>query len=363
MISAASAAAPPPEVRVLVVSGKAITIDGGIERIGILPLGEKPGSEIVVGNTAVISAGEDGLLVDRIPAGKTIVLKNISRYYSIGRRQFRGKIEIKWKSPKKVTVVNHVPLEKYLAGLLGSEMYPNWPIEALKAQAVAARTYALHHSASSRNYDTRKDYDVMSTVHSQVYEGAHKEGFRAKEACRQTAGMALLRDGNIFPTYYHSCCGGVTEHAYNVWPGERGPPQIKDSYCQRSPKLTWKYELSRDALAGKLSENRFRVGTISRVGVEIEEESPRNKRFLMIDEEGGKAIAATELRRILGYSNLKSTWFEVEMSGKTISFRGKGYGHGVGMCQWGAKGMADEGHEFKEILKHYYPDAELARIY
>jgi stage II sporulation protein D len=350
-------------VRVLVESGEAITIDGGTERIGILPLGEKPGSEIVVGNTAVISAGEEGLLVDRIPAGKTIVLTNVSRYYSIGRRQFRGKIEIKWKSPKKVIVVNHVPLEKYLAGLLGSEMYPDWPMEALKAQAVAARTYALHHSDSSRNYDTRKDYDVMSTVLSQVYEGAHKEGFRAREACKQTEGMALLRGGNIFPAYYHSCCGGVTEHAHNVWIGERGPPQIKDSFCQRSPKLTWKYGISRDALAGKLSANGFTVGTISQVGVEIEEDSPRNRRFLMIDEEGGKAIASTELRRILGYSNLKSTWFEVELKGSEITFRGKGYGHGVGMCQWGAKGMADHGHSYEAILKHYYPDAELARMY
>ena len=83
----------------------------------------------------------------------------------------------------------------------------------------------------------------------------------------------------------------------------------------------------------------------------------------MIDEEGGKAIMATELRRILGYSNLKSTWFEVELKGSEITFRGKGYGHGVGMCQWGAKGMADHGHSYEAILKHYYPDAKLARMY
>jgi stage II sporulation protein D len=362
-ISSICLSAPPPKVRVLVESGKAITIDGGRERIGILPVGEKPGSEIVVGTTAVVSAGKDGLLVDRIPAGKSIVLKNVSRYYSIGYRKFRGKIEIKWKSPEEVIVVNHVPLEKYLSGLLGSEMYPNWPIEALKAQAVAARTYALHHSDVSRNFNSMKDYDVTSTVHSQVYEGAHKEGFRAKEACRQTEGMALLRGGNIFPTYYHSCCGGVTEHAHNVWPGERGPRQIKDPYCLRSPKRKWTYSLHRDTLANKLSANGFTVGTISKIGVEVEEDSPRNRRLLMMDETGGKAIAATELRRILGYSNLKSTWFEVDLKGSEITFRGKGYGHGVGMCQWGAKGMADEGFSYEAILKHYYPDAELARMY
>jgi len=350
-------------VRVLVESGEAIVIDGGTERIGILPLGEKPGSEIVVGTNAVISAGPEELLVDRIPAGRTIVLTNVSRYYSIGHRQFRGKIEIKWKSPKEVIVVNHVPLEKYLAGLLGSEMYPDWPMEALKAQAVAARTYALHHSDVSRNYNTLKDYDVTSTVHSQVYEGAHKEGFRAREACKQTEGMALLRDGNIFPTYYHSCCGGVTEYAHNVWPGERGPRQIKDRYCLRSPKRNWTYRITRVALANKLSANGLTTGTISKVGVEKEEDSPRNRRFLIVDEEGGKAMAATDLRRILGYSELKSTWFEVELKGNEIVFTGKGYGHGVGMCQWGAKGMADEGFSYESILKHYYPDADLARMY
>jgi len=363
VISGICHAAPPPEVRVLVVSGDSIDLGGGGERIGILPKGMGPQGEIVVGQTATIQAGKDGLLIDRIPAGKAIVLRTVGERYSIGRRHFRGRIEIIWKSPEELIVVNHVPLERYLSGLLGSEMYPHWPMEALKAQAVAARTYALHYSRISRDLRAGKDYDVTSTVHSQVYEGAHKEGFRAREACRQTQGVALLKQGAIFSSYYHSCCGGITEHAHNVWSGESGPPQIKDRFCERSPKLSWRLSVSAPELAKRLSAGGYAVGRITGVDVAVEDDSPRNRALVIADESGAQEVPATELRRILGYSDLKSTWFDVRMKGDEIVFNGRGYGHGVGMCQWGAKGMADEGHSYEEILKHYYPDAEIARMY
>ena len=362
-ISTPLRAAGPPEVRVLVMSGSRITIEGGGERIGVLPTGDKPSAEMVVGTSATILAGKEGLLIDRMPAGKAAVLRTVSQLYSIGERHFRGKIEIIWKTPENIIVVNHVPLEKYLAGLLGSEMYPNWPIEALKAQAIAARTYAMHHSRASRNYNSLKDYDVTSTVLSQVYEGAHKEGFRAHKACSETAGMALLRNGGIFPTYYHSCCGGRTEHAHNVWPGETGPPQITDRFCMRSPNRNWKLMLTSAEIAERLKRGGFNLGKISDISTELEDDSPRNRILLLTDEEGPKEIEATEFRRLIGYGNFKSTWFEVGKQGNYFVFTGQGYGHGVGMCQWGAKGMADEGFTHEEILKHYYPDAELARMY
>jgi stage II sporulation protein D len=236
-------------------------------------------------------------------------------------------------------------------------------MEALKAQAVTARTYALHHSRISRDSVAGKDYDVTSTVHSQVYEGAHKEGFRAREACKQTQGLALLRHGAIFPSYYHSCCGGITEHAHNVWSGASGPPQIKDRFCSRSSKLSWKLRVSARELAEKLSAAGYAVGRITGVHAAVEDDSPRNRAIVLAEESGTQEVPATELRRLLGYSELKSTWFDVTMKGDEIVFTGRGYGHGVGMCQWGAKGMADEGHTYREILKHYYPDAEIARMY
>lgn len=362
-IGAAASAAPPPEVRVLVQSASEVSVDGGNERIGILPRGERPDGEIVVGQTALIKAGQESLFVDGIPAGRAIVLSNISKYYTIGHRQFRGKIEMKWKAPGQVIVVNHVPLEEYLAGLLGSEMYPHWPIEALKAQAVAARTYALHHANASRNYAAMKDYDVESTVLSQVYEGAHKEGARAREACRQTSGVALLRNGSIFPSYYHSCCGGKTERAGNVWPGESGPPLITDEFCAGSPKRSWVYTIDAGKLSAHLTELGMPVGAIKSLRTEKEKDAPRNRALIVRDKAGEHSILATELRKIIGYSNIKSTWFDVSMKGGMVVFKGRGYGHGVGMCQWGAKGMADKGYTYEQILEHYYPDATLSRVY
>jgi stage II sporulation protein D len=290
-------------------------------------------------------------------------MRNYSKRYSIGERHYRGKMEAIWKSPKELIVVNHVPLEEYLAGLLGSEMYPSWPIEALKAQAVAARTYALHHSAQSRNYASAKDYDVTSTVLSQVYEGAHKEGARAHKACEETKGLVLMRDGAIFPSYYHSCCGGMTELAHNVWDGERGPPQVKDRFCKGSPKRSWTLSVGFDELSSALAKDGVALGRVTALSVEKEDDSPRNEFVILADREGAHRVRATELRRLLGYQRLKSTWFDIALRGERIVFTGRGYGHGVGMCQWGAKGMSDEGYSFDQILKHYYPDAEISRAY
>ncbi len=365
IISCAQAAfaLPPPEIRVLVMSNKAVFIECFSEQIDVLPEGQRPDKKFSFKEAVTITAGNRGLIINSLPVGDAVMITNSTRRYSIGNRSFRGKMEAIWKSKDKLLLVNHLPMEEYLVGLLGSEVYPNWPMEALKAQAIAARTYALHHADVNKRNGVRGDYDVTATVLSQVYEGAHKEDFRAHEACRETEGVVLLRNGSIFPAYYHSCCGGLTEHAHNVWPGADGPRQITDKYCKGSPKMRWTWRTSVRDFISTLRSQDADVEKILGVSTELESDSPRVKFLLIVDEEGTKKIKATELRRIFGFSNIKSTWFDVDIKGSRIEFIGRGYGHGVGMCQWGSKGMADAGFTYDEILKFYYPDAELTRLY
>ncbi len=353
---------PPPEIRVMVEEAPRVMVNGMGQPVRVV-IGEgRDASEFYARSSATISASNDGLIVEDRPAGREITMLDQARRYSIGSRTYRGTLTATWLSPTKVIVVNNVPVEDYLVGLIGSEISPAWPIESIKAQAVAARTYAMNQVESSHRGNARP-YDVTSTVMSQVYDGAHKEDERSRDGVLSTKGQVLLRGGAIFPAYFHSCCGGLTEHAHNVWPGEEGPPQVEDRYCARSPKLIWNFRIPAAEFASRLRASGIQTGEILGVSTESESDSPRVENFIIQDQEGVKSVKATELRRIFGYSEIKSTWFTVKMEGGEIAFDGRGYGHGAGMCQWGAKGMADEGKTYLEILKFYYPDAELTTAY
>nr|HPM41288.1 SpoIID/LytB domain-containing protein [bacterium] len=286
-----------------------------------------------------------------------------ARRFRIGQRSFRGEISILWRERGNLFVVNRLPLEDYLAGLINSEISSSWPIESIKAQAVAARTYAMNQVEGARRAASKRPYDITGTTLDQVYDGAHQEDYRSHEAVRETRGQLLTRGGSVFPAYYHSCCGGRTERASTVWAGEAGPPVISDEWCARSPKLLWSYTIPAKKLSEELSRAGVRIGTPRSVATSALPDSPRNEMLLIEDEEGLKTVLATTARKALGYANLKSTWFEVEMKGGEVVFTGRGYGHGVGLCQWGAKAMAEAGRSYRDILKFYYPDSELVTLY
>lgn len=355
----AALAAPPPKVRVMVHEGPSVAPSGLGATMKLTTGDEFRGRHRNIGKLALITAGDSGLLFRGEPLGRRASVRSGTSRYAIDEREFRGELELVWKSKSKLIVVNHLPLEDYLVGLIGSEMYPSWPVEAFKAQAVAARTYALHHADRSG----ANDYDVTSTVLSQVYEGAHKEVFLARKAVEATRGLVLTRKGAVFPSYYHSCCGGLTEHAHNVWEGELGPPQVVDNYCEASPKRSWTERMSLTSFGNALRAAGIEVGEISDVHTRPEMDSPRVENVFVEHSGGIEVIRAAELRAILGYSKIKSTWFELENKGGQLRFKGHGYGHGVGMCQWGAKGMADRGMGYRDILKFYYADAEIRQAY
>ncbi len=272
----------------------------------------------------------------------------------VGQRSYAGEIRVLTSGSGAVTVVNVVPMAAYLEGVVGSEMPPDWPIEALKSQAVAARTFA-----ASRMRGRQADpFDVYDDTRSQVYIGVPPEGHDAvRSAVAETGDLVLCWSGNLIPAFFHSTCGGRTESASDALTGEYPPPLcggVECGFCGDSKRFRWSARIP-------ASEAGEALGVRGLKGIRISKATStgRAAEVELAHEGGEKAVRAAALRAALGNSRIMSTAFTVEMKGGDLVFEGRGWGHGAGMCQWGARGMAKAGKDFREILGMYYPGANL----
>ena len=275
-------------------------------------------------------------------------------------RRYRDKLKILPGPNRELWVINELALEEYLVGLVTCEVPSCWPMEALKAQAVVARTYALFQKKERQG----EIYDVDSSVNDQVYEGTGREDARSRQAVRETEGEIIVYQGNPIFALYHSTCGGRTESAENFL--DTHFPYLKSAYCNfcsDSPHFFWNYQIATGNL-GKVLENAgFGGGWVS--GIEIGERSDSHRVLqLAIQGENGRLeISGKDFRRLLGYDLLRSTNFLFKENDGMYLFSGQGWGHGLGLCQWGAKGLADKGMSYRSILKYYYQKVELKRIF
>jgi stage II sporulation protein D len=262
-------------------------------------------------------------------------------------------------------VVNTVDLEKYLAGLINREMSPSWPLEAMKAQAVASRSYALFQAAANR----AKDYDLESSTQDQVYEGASSETTKSSRAAEETKGLVLSYRDDVIKAYYHANCGGMTEVPVAVWgqatPGFR---MVACPYHHRArDKFRWSLHLTKEQITKALKKvaGLLPSGFRRLASLEAEATSPsrRLNEIDLQDEHGHRvAVPANAFRNALGNTKVKSAAFRVKEENGGYRLEGQGYGHGVGMCQVGARAMAEEGKSFRQILAFYYPAAALKHL-
>jgi stage II sporulation protein D len=276
---------------------------------------------------------------------------------------YRGDLIVRAATqPPGLLVVNRANLEEYVAGVVGSEMPLLFPEQALRAQAVASRTYALY-ALRSREADA---FDVADDQSSQVYRGLANETDRARKVTLDTLGVILTYRGRVFNSYFHSTCGGETIPASWVF-GEAPIPPLSGApcgFCADSKYYRWRASVTRVDLAAKLAKEGFPVGRVDRV--EVLERGPAGHVALVrILHAGGEVrVKGAKLRAILGTSAVRSTAFDIEdPGGDAIALAGRGWGHGVGLCQFGARGMAQAGYDALAILRRYYPAAELVRIY
>lgn len=291
----------------------------------------------------------DGIKI--LPEGKARIYMN--------KRVFRGGINIiKNKDRGDLFVVNEVDLEDYVCGVLYHEVSHRWPIEAIKTQAIASRTYALYEKLISKN----KYFDLYSDIYSQVYGGKTSETFRTTRAVILTQGLILSYNGKVFPTYYHATCAGQTTDAGTIWdidiPTLYG---VKCDFCKSSPHYEWEREFKISDIEKGLKNKGYEIEL---KGFEILKRDGGNRveQILLKGKNKDVELKGNKFRLAVGPNEIKSTNFEVELKGRFVTFRGKGWGHGVGMCQWGAYGMAREGWRAEEILGYYYPGAEIIRV-
>jgi stage II sporulation protein D len=271
-------------------------------------------------------------------------------------------------------LVNALDVEKYLEGLVNSEFSSRWSRTAIDAQVVAARTYAYYQIANARQ-NPASSFDVESTIKDQVYEGAHKEDALAAQSVARTRDLILTADGERpIKAFYHSTCGGQTELPKYVWGREVAgfERRVPCPYCKVSPRFTWKLNPSGGDFKTRVLNSGENLPEYVRNGeleaLEIAERHPSGRASRVTSRWKWKGMTlrwdftAIQMRSWLGLNAMRSTWFEIKRLGHRFEILGRGFGHGVGMCQWGAKVMGEKGRKMDEILRQYYPDARLAKL-
>ncbi|MBJ6723558.1 SpoIID/LytB domain-containing protein [Geomesophilobacter sediminis] len=352
LVAGGSIASPRPEtIRVALLKGaESVRVDGSglLLTDGTMPLDLEPPFEL--------RRGRDGILVN----GKTLrrLIVSAPQRVTVNGKGYRGLLDIS-PSDKGLLVVNELGLEEYLVGLINCEISSAWPIEAVKAQAVIARSYAMYQKAARRG----APYQLESSVMDQVYDGADGEDSRAARGVQETAGEVLTYDGRVIQAFYHSNCGGHTEDAENVW-GQSVPylHGVPCSYCGEANPSRWEQTVSLKKLESGLRAAGYPVGTIRDLKVLGRNRSGRVEEVGVVSSRGNTAVPGVGFRKALGYSFVKSTNFELRVSGDECVIAGVGSGHGVGLCQWGAKQRAADGFSYREILTYYYPGVKLAKV-
>jgi len=276
-------------------------------------------------------------------------------------RRYRGSLLIK-KKGKFLEVVNELPLEEYLYGVIKWEISPDWPLATVAAQAIAARTYALKKLETS--LPENQDYHLLSTEDDQVYGGVESEDPRARNSIDSTRGKVITHEGQLINAYYSACCGGYTASSADVW-GKAFPylEARADPFCKGSPYYNWEWKVEAGKLRKLLREKGLPLGKLYRIQPLSFDESGRVRQLRIQYRGGEKYLKGTEFRRFVGSDNIKSTLFKVIRYARYFIFTGRGSGHGVGMCQWGARGMAEKGYSTKEILQFYYPGTTIEQGY
>jgi len=290
---------------------------------------------------------------------RPVRFRSSSGFIQVNGRSYRGWVEIRKKRNGMLMVINDLDIEDYLRGVLASEIPPGWKYEALKAQAVAARTYALYQKKTAG----RRPYDIVATVNSQVYAGSEAERPREARAVEDTKGLVIVYRGEIIPAFFHSSCGGQTENAATLWGIDA--PYLKgvDCECQQISQYgLWEKRISTTQIIKALRKQGFAINDI--LGMSIRGITPagRVKEVAIRSSRGEFLIPAESLRAAIGNTLVPSVFFELELDGNEAVFSGRGSGHGVGLCQWGAEEMAERGYDFKAILSHYYPGTNIIQL-
>ncbi|MDD5488909.1 MAG: SpoIID/LytB domain-containing protein [Candidatus Omnitrophica bacterium] len=271
---------------------------------------------------------------------------------------YRGNIEI-IRNEERMDIINRVDIEDYLKGVVPREMNSFWPFAALKAQAIASRSFTVYETIRRKN----REFDVTNDTFSQVYGGRSAERWRTSGAVDATRGQVLARDGVVFPAYFHSCCGGHTQDSSRVW-GKRMAllEGVKCRWCRWSPHFRWQAKIPTATILEGLKARGYDVDRIDDIKIGPRDDSGRVVSIRIRSWNRWLEIGGDDLRSAVGRKYLKSLNMNIKKYPRFYLFSGYGWGHGVGMCQWGALKLAFDRWGAEKILKFYYPNTEITRF-
>ncbi len=307
-----------------------------------------------LGQIAAMSAfyaqpSADGVALEQMHSGTIWISPTAGGYVYIGEHWYRGKTLVV-PAAKGLTAINYVDLEQYLSSVVGSEVYYSWPQEALKAQAVAARTYALYERQNAKN----GLYDLGDTPYWQAYKGVEAEAPSTYTAVNATVGQVLTYKGQIIESQFHNCAGGHTENVEDVWGNYLPYLRGVEAYDEDVSECQWIKTFSADELNKRISH----VGIINSLRPTLTTYGSI-KTMEVVGAQGKQQISGENLRLAL---DLKSARFTIKLDPSGLRFEGRGWGHGVGMSQWGAYYLAKHRINYQQILGHYYRGTALAKI-
>ena len=377
-----------PQVRVLILEAESLPLAAQqqplVLRIGDQRLALAAGEEVVLRLAEGELVLERGGGVERLQAAREIWLEPASRPaeggdFQLKQRGYRGRLQV-LVGGSGLRAINHVGLESYLPSVVGSEMPTSWPQAALRAQAVAARTYAL------RQRKPADPFDLSATVSSQVYKGVDAETPSTREAVLSTRGQVLMYGSSLANAVFHSSSGGATENSGDLWSQQLPYLVSVSDFDQASPVQAWQQRLEPEQLQQAFAE----IGGAQRIDVLSTTSTGRVRQARVSGPSGTLVVSGAQLRSRLG---LRSTMVRFELVPSELAASelaalpplpllpeqyevggfqpqvqlplpsllavGRGYGHGVGMSQWGALGLAQRGQSYDQILRHYYRGTEL----
>lgn len=331
----------------------------------VLAYGDRLDATNITANETAISFGKSQLAISEIE----IVPTNSPSIW-IGTSQYRGTVRIVKQKDGHLVAINHLPMESYMASVVNSEMPATFPIAAREAQAIAARTYLL------AQMQGHPQFDVFASTRSQKYLGYQYkdadgrllagESPNSQAIVQKTSGMVCTYQGKIFTTYYTAVCGGHTIDGRSVF--SDAVPAIKSvtcDWCREAEYYRWTTTLKKDAasksITDHLKKERKMFGKIE----SIKRANRSSESLSFYDVSDGKntyEIAGTTFRQALPYGTLHSPEFTAQVTQSEVQFLGRGHGHGVGLCQWGTRGLGLAGRNAVEILQYYYPGSSIVRL-
>ena len=355
-------AAREPLIRVLISKSRNLRIRSD-ESIPLIIKGQKFSNKKIKGLTVKKENNRTSLFFDKNKQKiydlknkvKLVVKSSDGRGIWVGQKRYSGILNL-LVLDSEILVINILGIEKYLSSVVGSEMPAKWPLEALKAQAIASRTYALKQKGNPI-------YDIDSTQKNQVYNGLESRTYKTARAVRSTRSLVLTYKNKLINALFHSSSGGMTENSQDVWKNEYPYLSSVRDFDRNNPKLQWKKKFS----SGELQKLFPEIGGIKKIEILNITNTGRVKNVKIFGKYGSDQISGVDIRKRM---NLKSTFMRFKFIEdkkyisdndnsnipieKTLIVFGQGSGHGVGMSQWGARYMASKGQKAERILKHFY---------